>query len=88
MAKANITVQDPTRSAQKLAVAIDPLYAINWTSSALSIIGHGDIRKLLYRLRNSKLGRESYQALHSHLTRPLILPNTVPPANGAYGRTC
>ena len=79
LVKANITVQDPTSSAQKLAVAIGPLYAINWTSSALSIIGRENIRKLIYRLRNSKLGRGSYLAQHSHLTRSLILPNTVTP---------
>ena len=60
---ARITVQCPTSSAQKLAVAIDPLYAINWTSSSLSIIGHGNVRKLLRRLRNSKLGRESFREI-------------------------
>ena len=79
LGRVEITVKDPACSAQKILVAIDPLYAIQWTSSVVSIVGPGNIRKLLCRLGNSKLGQDSYKLIHGHLTRSLILPQTVTP---------
>ena len=79
LGRVEITIKDPACSAQRILVAIDPLYAIQWTSSVVSMVGPGNIRKLLCRLRNSKLGQESYKLIHAHLAKSLILPHTVTP---------
>ena len=79
LAKVDIATRDPKCSAGKILVAIDPLYAIQWASSALSLVGPEKVRQLLARLRNSTLGRQSYEPIHAHLTKSLILPNIVTP---------
>ena len=78
LAQANIAARDPSSSAQRILVAIDPLYAINWSSSVLCVIGSNEINSLC-RLRSSRLGRDSYVKIAAHLTRSLIQPDMITP---------
>ena len=75
----DIAVRDPRSSARRLILALEPLYAVNWTGKVLSIIGPQKIRELLCRLRNSNLGQENYMKIKAHLTRSVILPDTITP---------
>ena len=75
----DIAARDPHSSARRLILAIEPLYAVNWTGKVLSMIGPQKIRELLCRLRNSNLGNENYLRIKAHLTRSVILPDTITP---------
>ena len=75
----DIAVRDPRSSARRLILALEPLYAVNWAGKVLSIVGPQEIRELLCRLRNSHLGNENYSKIKAHLTRSVILPDTITP---------
>ena len=79
LAQTHIAVKDPTCSARRLILALEPLYAVDWTGKVLAIVGVEKIRKLLCLLRSSNLGKENYAKIHAHLTRSLILPDTIAP---------
>ena len=79
LAQTHIAVKDPTCSARRLLLALEPLYAVNWTGKVLAIVGAEKIRKLLCLLRSSNLGKENYAKIHAHLTRSVILPDTITP---------
>ena len=60
-------------------MALYPLCAINWTSRVLSVIGCGEIRILLRRLRSDLLGQQAYKKLHAHFAKSLIPPDMITP---------
>ena len=85
LSKVNLCALFHTSSNQKLLVAIDPLYAIQWEAPVLAI-GGGEKNNILLRLlRNSKLRRSNYANIAIRLTKSIILPDLVAPRDWGVG---
>lgn len=79
LTRADKAIANPKTSARTIILVIEPLFAINWAGKVLAIVGAGQIRTILWRLRNSHLGPDNYTKIHARLTKSLILPDTITP---------
>ena len=75
----NKVVANPRASSKELVRAIIPLFGIRWNKEVCQRVGGGDITKLLYRLRNSKLPPSSYQRVSDLFNTACSLEGPLPP---------
>ena len=56
LAQTHVAVKDPTSSARRLLLALEPLYAVNWTGKVLAIVGAGKNTQTTLPPAEHKLG--------------------------------